>query len=84
MVGKIGDVVELIKGKVVGLIIVKGFGDLNVEFIICLCGVILLQGGFILLVLVDGIEGGLGMVFFENIVFIDVLKDVFVVVIYGI
>lgn len=60
--GKIGDAAELIKGKVAGLTIAKGSGDPNAESTIRLRGVISLQGGSTPLVLVDGIEGGLGTV----------------------
>ena len=73
--GKIGDAAELIKGKVAGLTIAKGSGDPNAESTIRLRGVISLQGGSTPLVLVDGIEGGLGTVSPENIASIDVLKD---------
>ena len=64
--GKIGDAAELIKGKVAGLTIAKGSGDPNAESTIRLRGVISLQGGSTPLVLVDGIEGGLGTVSPEN------------------
>lgn len=60
--GKIGDAAELIKGKVAGLTIAKGSGDPNAESTIRLRGVISLQGASTPLVLIDGIEGGLGTV----------------------
>ncbi len=81
--GKIGDAAELIKGKVAGLTIAKGSGDPNAESTIRLRGVISLQGGSTPLVLVDGIEGGLGTVSPENIASIDVLKDASAAAIYG-
>ena len=81
--GKIGDAAELIKGKVAGLTIAKGSGDPNAESTIRLRGVISLQGGSTPLVLVDGIEGGLGTVSPENIASIDVLKDASSTAIYG-
>lgn len=81
--GKIGDAAELIKGKVAGLTIAKGSGDPNAESTIRLRGVISLKGGSIPLVLIDGIEGGLGTVAPENIVSIDVLKDASAAAIYG-
>lgn len=82
-VGKIGDAAELIKGKVAGLTIAKGSGDPNSESTIRLRGVISLEGGSTPLVLVDGIEGGLGTVAPENIASIDVLKDASAAAIYG-
>ncbi|VFB14445.1 Outer membrane receptor proteins, mostly Fe transport [Bacteroides heparinolyticus] len=81
--GKIGDAAELIKGKVAGLTIAKGSGDPNAESTIRLRGVISLKGGSTPLVLIDGIEGGLGTVAPENIVSIDVLKDASAAAIYG-
>ena len=60
-----------------GLTIAKGSGDPNAESTIRLRGVISLQGGSTPLVLVDGIEGGLGTVSPENIASIDVLKGCF-------
>ncbi len=62
--------------------IAKGSGDPNAESTIRLRGVISLQGGSTPLVLVDGIEGGLGTVS-ENIASIDVLKDASAAAIYG-
>lgn len=82
-IGKIGDAAELIKGKVAGLTIAKGSGDPNAESTIRLRGVISLKGGSTPLVLVDGIEGGLGTVAPENIASIDVLKDASAAAIYG-
>lgn len=81
--GKIGDAAELIKGKVAGLTIAKGSGDPNAESTIRLRGVISLQGASTPLVLIDGIEGGLGTVAPENIASIDVLKDASAAAIYG-
>lgn len=63
--------------------IAKGSGDPNAESTIRLRGVISLQGGSTPLVLVDGIEGGLGTVSPENIASIDVLKDASAAAIYG-
>ena len=82
-VGKIGDASELIKGKVAGLTIAKGSGDPTAESTIRLRGVISLQGGSTPLVLIDGVEGGLGTVAPENIASIDVLKDASAAAIYG-
>lgn len=83
IVGKVGDAAELIKGKIAGLTIAKGSGDPNSESTIRLRGVISLEGGTTPLVLVDGIEGGLGTVAPENIESIDVLKDASAAAIYG-
>ncbi len=82
-VGAIGDASELVKGKVAGLTISKGSGDPNAESTILLRGVISLQGGNTPLVLIDGVEGGLGTVAPENIASIDVLKDASAAAIYG-
>ncbi len=82
-VGAIGDASELVKGKVAGLTITKGSGDPNAESTIRLRGVISLQGSSTPLVLVDGVEGGLGTVAPENIASIDVLKDASAAAIYG-
>lgn len=82
-VGAIGDAAELVKGKVAGLTIAKGSGDPNAESTIRLRGVISLDGGSTPLVLIDGIEGGLGTVAPENIESIDVLKDASAAAIYG-
>ena len=82
-IGKIGDASELIKGKIAGLTIAKGTGDPNAESTIRLRGVISLKGGSSPLVLIDGIEGGLGTVAPENIASIDVLKDASSAAIYG-
>ncbi|WP_290044624.1 TonB-dependent receptor [uncultured Muribaculum sp.] len=82
-VGAIGDASELVKGKVAGLTISKGTGDPNAESTIRLRGVISLQGGSTPLVLIDGVEGGLGTVPPENIASIDVLKDASAAAIYG-
>lgn len=49
-----------------------------------LCGILFLKGGILLLVLVDGVLGSLNIVVFEDVEFIDVLKDGLVIVIYGI
>lgn len=81
--GKIGDAAELVKGKVAGLSISKGSGDPNAESTIRLRGVLSLMGNSSPLVLVDGIEGGLGTVAPENIASIDVLKDGSAAAIYG-
>lgn len=83
IVGKVGDAAELIKGKVAGLTIAKGSGDPNASSTIRLRGVISLQGSSTPLVLIDGIEGGLGTVAPENIESIDVLKDASAAAIYG-
>lgn len=82
-VGAIGDASELVKGKVAGLTIAKGSGDPNAESTIRLRGVISLMGGTTPLVLIDGVEGGLGTVAPENIASIDVLKDASAAAIYG-
>lgn len=82
-VGAIGDASELVKGKVAGLTIAKGSGDPNAESTIRLRGVISLEGGSSPLVLIDGVEGGLGTVAPENIASIDVLKDASAAAIYG-
>lgn len=82
-VGAIGDASELVKGKVAGLTISKGSGDPNAESTIRLRGVISLQGSNTPLVLIDGVEGGLGTVAPENIASIDVLKDASAAAIYG-
>ena len=82
-IGKIGDAAELIKGKIAGLSITKGSGDPNAESTIRLRGVISIKGGATPLVLIDGIEGGLGTVAPENIASIDVLKDASSAAIYG-
>ena len=71
------------KGKVAGLTISKGSGDPNAESTIRLRGVISLQGSNTPLVLIDGVEGGLGTVAPENIASIDVLKDASAAAIYG-
>ena len=81
--GAIGDASELVKGKIAGLTISKGNGDPNAESTIRLRGVISLEGGSTPLVLIDGIEGGLGTVAPENIESIDVLKDASAAAIYG-
>ena len=81
--GAIGDAAELVKGKVAGLTIAKGSGDPNAESTIRLRGVISLQNGSTPLVLIDGVEGGLGTVPPENIESIDVLKDASAAAIYG-
>ena len=81
--GAIGDAAELVKGKVAGLNITKGSGDPNEESTIRLRGVISLEGSTTPLVLIDGIEGGLGTVAPENIASIDVLKDASAAAIYG-
>ena len=81
--GSIGDAAELVKGKVAGLTIAKGSGDPNDESTIRLRGVISLEGSTTPLVLIDGIEGGLGTVAPENIASIDVLKDASAAAIYG-
>lgn len=82
-VGKIGDAAELVKGKIAGLSIAKGSGDPNAESTIRLRGVISLMGSATPLILVDGIEGGLGTVAPEEIASIDVLKDASAAAIYG-
>ena len=82
-VGKIGDASELIKGKVAGLTIAKGSGDPTAESTIRLRGIISLEGSTTPLVLIDGVEGGLGTVAPENIASIDVLKDASAAAIYG-
>lgn len=82
-VGAIGDASELVKGKVAGLTIAKGSGDPNAESTIRLRGVISLMGSTTPLVLIDGVEGGLGTVAPENIASIDVLKDASAAAIYG-
>ena len=82
-VGKIGDAAELIKGKVAGLTIAKGSGDPGAESTIRLRGIISLQNASTPLVLIDGVEGGLGTVAPENIASIDVLKDASAAAIYG-
>lgn len=82
-VGAIGDAAELVKGKVAGLTIAKGSGDPNAESAIRLRGVISFEGGSTPLVLIDGVEGGLGTVAPENIASIDVLKDASAAAIYG-
>ena len=82
-VGAIGDASELVKGKVAGLTISKGSGDPNAESTIRLRGVISLQGSNTPLVLIDGVEGGLGTVAPENIASIDGLKDASAAAIYG-
>lgn len=82
-VGSIGDAAELVKGKVAGLTIAKGSGDPNDKSTIRLRGVISLEGSTTPLVLIDGIEGGLGTVAPENIASIDVLKDASAAAIYG-
>lgn len=81
--GAIGDASELVKGKVAGLTIAKGSGDPNAESTIRLRGVISLEGSSTPLVLIDGVEGGLGTVAPENIASIDVLKDASAAAIYG-
>ncbi|MDE6422425.1 MAG: carboxypeptidase-like regulatory domain-containing protein, partial [Muribaculaceae bacterium] len=81
--GAIGDAAELVKGKVAGLTISKGSGDPNAESTIRLRGVISLMNGSTPLVLIDGVEGGLGTVPPENIESIDVLKDASAAAIYG-
>jgi TonB-dependent starch-binding outer membrane protein SusC len=81
--GKVGDAAELVKGKVAGLVIAKGSGDPNAESAIRLRGVISLKGNSTPLILIDGIEGGLGTVAPENIASIDVLKDASSAAIYG-
>ncbi|MCG6188627.1 TonB-dependent receptor [Maribellus maritimus] len=81
--GKVQDAAELIKGKVAGLTIAKGTGDPNAESTIRLRGVISLSGSSTPLVLIDGIEGGLGTVAPENILSVDVLKDASAAAIYG-
>ncbi len=81
--GKVQDAAELIKGKVAGLTIAKGTGDPNAESTIRLRGVISLEGSSTPLVLIDGVEGGLGTVPPENIASIDVLKDASAAAIYG-
>ncbi|WP_291861448.1 TonB-dependent receptor [Marinilabilia sp.] len=81
--GKVQDAAELIKGKVAGLTISKGTGDPNAESTIRLRGVISLEGSSTPLVLIDGVEGGLGTVAPENIESIDVLKDASAAAIYG-
>lgn len=81
--GAVGDAAELVKGKVAGLSITKGSGDPNAESTIRLRGVISLQGSNTPLVLIDGVEGGLGTVAPENIASIDVLKDASAAAIYG-
>ncbi|MGE4586951.1 MAG: TonB-dependent receptor [Mangrovibacterium sp.] len=81
--GKVQDAAELIKGKVAGLTISKGSGDPNAESTIRLRGVISLEGSSTPLVLIDGVEGGLGTVPPENIASIDVLKDASAAAIYG-
>lgn len=82
-VGNVGDASDLIKGKVAGLTIAKGSGDPNSESTIRLRGVLSLQGASAPLVLIDGVEGGLGTVAPENIASIDVLKDASAAAIYG-
>lgn len=81
--GAIGDAAELVKGKIAGLTISKGSGDPNSESTIRLRGVISLEGSTTPLVLIDGVEGGLGTVAPENIASIDVLKDASAAAIYG-
>jgi len=81
--GAIGDASELVKGKIAGLTISKGSGDPNAESTIRLRGVISLEGSTSPLVLIDGVEGGLGTVAPENIASIDVLKDASAAAIYG-
>src|SRR5574344_858307 len=81
--GNIKDAAELIKGKVAGLNIANGSGDPNSTSSIRLRGVISLYGGSSPLVLIDGVEGGLGTVAPENIENIDVLKDASAAAIYG-
>ncbi|MGQ1947860.1 SusC/RagA family TonB-linked outer membrane protein [Geofilum sp. OHC36d9] len=81
--GKVQDAAELIKGKIAGLTISKGSGDPNAESTIRLRGVISLEGSSTPLVLIDGVEGGLGTVAPENIESIDVLKDASAAAIYG-
>jgi TonB-linked SusC/RagA family outer membrane protein len=83
IVGKVQDAAELIKGKVAGLNITKGSGDPNDKSTIRLRGVISLEGSSTPLVLINGIEGGLGTVAPENIESIDVLKDASAAAIYG-
>lgn len=82
-IGNIGDASDLIKGKVAGLTIAKGTGDPNGEATIRMRGISSLEGGSTPLVLIDGVEGGLGTVPPENIASIDVLKDASAAAIYG-
>lgn len=82
-IGAIGDASELVKGKVAGLTIAKGSGDPNDESTIRLRGVLSLNSSGTPLVLIDGVEGGLGTVAPENIASIDVLKDGSAAAIYG-
>ncbi|MGQ1891093.1 SusC/RagA family TonB-linked outer membrane protein [Thermophagus sp. OGC60D27] len=81
--GKIQDAAELVKGKIAGLTISKGTGDPNAQSTIRLRGVISLEGSSNPLILIDGVEGGLGTVPPENIASIDVLKDASAAAIYG-
>lgn len=51
---------------------------------ICFCGINIIGGvNIVFLVLIDGILGEFGIVVFEDVESVDVLKDGFVVVIYG-
>lgn len=83
LAGKVQDASELIKGKVAGLIIVKGSGDPNASSTIRLRGVSTLTGRVEPLVLIDGVVGDMTSVSPENIESIDVLKDASAAAIYG-